>query len=223
VQQGVKVICIAAVTNKDDTVKSAIDAALKADVVVVAGVGNKPDQTTTVAFPANLPGVLAVSGIDQNGKHAKISAIGPETAIAAPAQDITSTGINGQAYRTADGTSDSTAIVAGAAALVRAKYPNLSAPEVIHRLTATATDAGDPGRDDLYGYGILDLVKALTADVPPLGSAKPSATAAPTGTDKASDDSSSLAVPIAVGVAVLGGLIAAAGAVIAVTRRRSGR
>src|SRR3569833_28855 len=46
VQPGGKVICIAAGTGMDETVRSAIEAAFKADVVVVAGVGNKPDQTT---------------------------------------------------------------------------------------------------------------------------------------------------------------------------------
>jgi hypothetical protein len=59
--------------------------------------------------------------------------------------------------------------------LVRARFPNLSAVEVIHRLTATAIDKGPPGRDDQYGYGIVNLVGALTADVPPLP-ASPSAT-----------------------------------------------
>jgi hypothetical protein len=39
---------------------------------------------------------------------------------------------------------------------------------VVHRLTATADDKGAPGRDPEYGYGIVNLVNALTADVPPL-------------------------------------------------------
>jgi subtilisin family serine protease len=43
---------------------------------------------------------------------------------------------------------------------VRAKYPDLSAAEVVHRLTATADDKGPPGRDDEYGYGVLNIVKA---------------------------------------------------------------
>jgi subtilisin family serine protease len=66
-----------------------------------------------------------------------------------------------------NGSSNSTALVAGAAALIRSKYPDLSAPDVVHRLTATATDKGPPGRDDQYGYGVLNLVAALTADVAP--------------------------------------------------------
>jgi subtilisin family serine protease len=79
-------------------------------------------------------------------------------------------------YRIGTGTSDATAIIAGAAALVRSKYPHLSAAEVAHRLTATAIDKGPPGRDNQYGYGVLNLKAALTADVPPM----PTPTAAAT-------------------------------------------
>ena len=52
--------------------------------------------------------------------------------------------------------------------MVRSKFPDLSAMEVIHRLTATAIDKGPKGRDDEYGYGIVNLVGALAAEVPPL-------------------------------------------------------
>src|SRR4029450_414102 len=54
------------------------------------------------------------------------------------------------------------------AALVRSKCPQLSARDVVHRMTATAIDKGKPGRDDEYGYGIVNPLGALTADVPPL-------------------------------------------------------
>jgi hypothetical protein len=53
---------------------------------------------------------------------------------------------------------------------------------VVHRLTATARDAGPAGRDDEYGFGVLDLPAALTADVPPLPATGPSAVAAPGAT-----------------------------------------
>jgi subtilisin family serine protease len=85
--------------------------------------------------------------------------------IAAPAVDIYSTTLH-NGYSTATGTSDSAAIVSGVVALIRSKYPKLSARDVIHRLVTTADDRGPPGRDDQYGYGIVDPVKALTADVP---------------------------------------------------------
>lgn len=59
--------------------------------------------------------------------------------------------------------------------MVWSRYPELSAAEVVHRMTATAVDKGAPGRDPEYGFGIVDPVAALTADVPPLN-----ATAVPT-------------------------------------------
>ena len=63
------------------------------------------------------------------------------------------------------GTSFSTAIVSGVAALVRAKYPQLSAHQIINRLTRTAR-APARGVDNQVGYGVVDPVAALTWDVP---------------------------------------------------------
>jgi type VII secretion-associated serine protease mycosin len=148
-----------------------------ADVVLVAASGNLPDDDTI--YPGAYPDVLTVGAVDRDGKVAKFSVTGPQVDLVAPGVDITSPykDVNG-GYYTGYGTSQATAIVSGAAALVRAKFPDLSAAEVIHRLTATATDKGPPGRDDQYGYGVLNIVGALTADVPPLQpSAAPAATA----------------------------------------------
>lgn len=111
---------------------------------------------------------------DRTGNVAGFSETGPQVDLTAPGADIVSTGIYESGYHEGSGTSEATAVVSGAAALIRAKFPQLSAVEVVHRLTATATDAGAPGRDDSYGYGRLNLLKALTADVPPLPEASPS-------------------------------------------------
>lgn len=58
-----------------------------------------------------------------------------------------------------------------------AGYPGMR--EVVHRLTATATDRGPSGKDDRYGHGMLDVVAALTATVPPLPHESPSAKPTP--------------------------------------------
>jgi type VII secretion-associated serine protease mycosin len=185
VQHGAKVICLAFGSGGDTRLERAVERAIAADAVVVAAAGNRP-TASRIQAPARYPGVLAVVGVDREGKHAEVSVTGPEAVLAAPAVEIVSTNAGG-GYRTGTGTSDATAIVAGAVALVRSKYPQLKAPEVIHRLAATAIDKGKPGRDDEYGYGVIDLVAALTADVPPLGSsapAAPSTAAAPPPRDK---------------------------------------
>jgi len=221
VDHGAKVINLSfgaarAGTEEEKAVRDAI----AADVVVVAGVGNQP-EVSQVAYPAKYPGVVAVAGVDQNGNHADVSVTGPEVVLSAPAVDILAPHADGQ-YLNGTGTSDATAIVSGVAALVRAKYPNLSAAEVVHRLTATATDKGPPGRDDQYGYGIVNPVAALTADVPPL---PPSPTASPTGaatspTNIAAPRASSPTVLIGILVAVL---VAAASVGLVILRARTRR
>ncbi|MET8361975.1 S8 family serine peptidase [Micromonospora sp. NPDC049580] len=162
----------------------AVEAALAANIIVVAAVGNTPYQPGS--YPATEEGVIAVGGVDRDGQHAAVSVTGPEIDVVAPAVDIYSTSYGGK-YSKGTGTSSATAIVAGAAALIRSKYPYLPAQEVAHRLTATAIDKGPPGRDDEYGYGVIDLVAALTADVPPLGFESVSAPAA-TGSTAAAGD-----------------------------------
>jgi len=157
--------------------QGAVERAQEADVVIVAAMGNT-DQDTRVACPACYDDVVAVGGVDRNGNHAAISVTGPQILVSAPAVDIASTGRQ-NGYRRGTGTSDATAITAGAVALIRSKYPKMSAVDVIHRLTATATDKGPKGRDDQYGYGIVNPYAALTADVPSVDpTASPSTSAA---------------------------------------------
>ncbi|MEV4410900.1 S8 family serine peptidase [Catellatospora sp. NPDC049609] len=174
--QGADVISVSLANDFDDALlREAVRKAISADIVVVASAGNKPVDKT-VGYPAAIPGVLAVAGVGRDGQPAATSVSGAAVVISAPCDGITSTGLD-HLWRTTSGTSDSTAIVSGAVALVRAKYPELSAADVIHRITATAVDKGPAGRDPQYGYGVLDIVAALTADVPPLASPTPSASA----------------------------------------------
>lgn len=209
----------------------AIKAATEADIVVVGGAGN--DGGTLVGYPASAPGALGVGATDRHGNHWSDSTRGPSLQICAPGVDIVSTGLHDK-YTTAEGTSDSTAIVSGAVALVRAKFPQLSAAEVIHRIAATADDNGPPGRDDDCGFGELNIVKALTADVPPLsGGGSAGASASPSGSAAgpapassggaaapaaAADKGSS--APLVVGVVVVVLLVAGLGAFVVVRRQR---
>jgi type VII secretion-associated serine protease mycosin len=224
VRAGARVISVSLGLGPSARLGQAIKDALAADIVVVASSGNRP-QAAFLQFPAAYPGVVAVGATDRAGNIAPVSVTGNQLALTAPGVDIVSTdGLGG--YRIGTGTSDSTAIVAGAVALVRSKFPKLPATEVVHRLTATATDKGAPGRDPQYGYGALNLVSALTADVKPeTPSAAPTTTQAQQPTAGPADTATATPLRLSpafficiatVGVLVLGG----AGLIVWLVARR---
>lgn len=145
------------------------------DVVIVAAAGNRVGGNIQVGAPATIPGVLTVAGLNRKGVASiDSSSQGISIGVAAPAEDLVG-GLPGGGYAEWAGTSGATPIVAGVAALIRSKWPEMSASQVINRIVSTAKDAGLPGKDPLYGFGVLNAEAALKADVPettlnPLGS-----------------------------------------------------
>ncbi|WP_327004212.1 S8 family serine peptidase [Dactylosporangium sp. NBC_01737] len=229
VDHGAKVINLSTGgTVIDRTAEDAVRYALDHDVVIVAGSGNTSQfpAGSGVIAPARFPGVVAVSAIDRDGKAWDGAIRGPEVVLSAPGVAIPLVSASGGNrvvgyYPTANGTSIATAVVSGAAALIRAKYPQLPAKDVIQRLISTADDAGPPGRDPDYGYGRLNLVKALTADVAPVAT-NPLLAASPTATPveagKGLGDRVNLLVVVA-GAGFLVLLVAALGGWLLLRRR----
>jgi membrane-anchored mycosin MYCP len=154
---------------------------------------------------------------------------GPQIVLSAPGVDIETTqnhqpdGHLGGYQHVSGGTSASAPIVAGAAALVRARFPQLHAADVINRLIRTADDAGATGRDPQYGFGIVNLVKALTADVPPV-SANPllagAQSASPSAAAPAERHNSPPALLLIIVLAGVGGVLILVVALVAVLVRR---
>ncbi|MGW4804829.1 S8 family peptidase [Kitasatospora sp. NPDC004272] len=170
VGHGAKVINIslaaAGKPGSDSELTDAVAYAAQHDVLIVAGTGN---DGAAVANPANEPGVLAVGAIDKTGTIWAKSNYGSQVMLSAPGVRIVGAAPGSQ-YGIGDGTSDSTAFVSGAAALVRAKFPSLTAGQVAERLVKSAK-VPDPSQgaklpDQHYGYGILSPYDALTKDIP---------------------------------------------------------
>lgn len=173
----------------------AIKYAQQHDVVVVAGTGNEGIEN--LPYPAKLPGVVAVGAIDESLQIWEDSNYGSGVVLAAPGVKIVRADPSrSNGYAQANGTSDATAFVSAAAALVRAKYPDLTAGQVINRLTKSATFLDHDVKkapDEKYGYGIIRPYKALTMDIPKGSKQGPLAQAAPstsTNSGVASDDDS---------------------------------
>src|SRR5262249_76219 len=124
--------------------------------VVVAAAGN--DFGETVEYPAADPGVLAVSATTAGGALAAFSSYGWRGDVAAPGLSTPSTANVGSADRSAteSGTSFSSPIVAGTAALVHALHPSWSPAQVRDQIRKTARDVGPAGVDAAFGAGIVD-------------------------------------------------------------------
>ncbi|MCV7192916.1 S8 family serine peptidase [Mycolicibacterium brumae] len=153
---------------------------------------NPPADPTAIADPRGWNGVktvsspswfsdyvLSVAAVDNTGAPLAASLSGPWVSVAAPGVGVmglspfTGGPVNAlPPSRTGErnmpfwGTSFAAAFVTGVAALVRAKYPELSAHQVINRILQTAHNP-PRGVDNQVGYGVVDPVAALTFDVPP--------------------------------------------------------
>lgn len=156
----------------------AVDALGRADILLVAAAGNcgeadcyNADNDRYDYWPANHPGdhVVAVAGAQRDGALNPWSHYGSTTVdLAAPGVDICSFGVaTGSTYYTAGGTSYATPIVAGVAALMWERWPELTAVEVARVLRASA--AHHPGLEGkVRSDGAVNVQRALSTAVPRL-------------------------------------------------------
>lgn len=168
VDQGADVINMSLGSTRPDWPESWDQAFLHAeqnDVVVVAAAGNRASGTMTAGAPATIPGVLTVAGLNADGTASWDSSTeGISIGVAAPAEPLVGA-VPGGSRRQWAGTSGAAPMVAGLAALIRSAHPEMPAHQVIHRILATAEDAGVPGVDPVYGHGIIDAAAAVGAEV----------------------------------------------------------
>ena len=139
-------------------------AVLEKNVVIVASAGNTNAHLDF--YPASYENVISVGGTDPNDIKYKDYTYSYKIDIAAPSTNIYTASItNDNSYGGAWGTSFGSPIVAGSAALVRKKYPQLNARQVMERLRVTAdqiyTLPGNQAYLEMLGSGRINLKKAL--------------------------------------------------------------
>jgi subtilisin family serine protease len=170
-EQGVKIInlsfgAIYPEGTTDPLLADAIRRAQEADALVVASAGNDGDYTAK-HYPSCFEGVLGVGAVSDDGTKAKFSNTGPCVDLVAPGESLTTTfdendpitGPGGSVhtlYASVGGTSFTAPQVAGTAALIMARNHGWSAKQIAERLEKYANDMGEPGRDDIYGNGLLN-------------------------------------------------------------------
>lgn len=158
------------------TLQQAVAAALNAGSIIVAAAGN--ENSDEPHFPASFEGVISVGAIDLSGGKAPYSNFGPRIDVVAPggnmADDRNGDGFpdgvlstswlestNEPGWKFSSGTSMAAPHVAGVVSLMLAVNPGLAPAQVRRILQETAIDLGPPGRDDTFGYGLVNPVAAL--------------------------------------------------------------
>lgn len=128
--------------------------------------------------------MIAVSATDYSDAKASFSSWGSFVTLSAPGVNIYTTD-NGGGYSSWNGTSFSSPLTAGVAALMMAARPDLSGDQVQSLLYSTAVDLGTPGLDPVFGYGRVNAGAAVRAAasyvLPPDTTAPKAVMAAPLG------------------------------------------
>lgn len=147
-------------TSSSSTLQSAIDYAWNRGTIVFASAGNS--NVSTLTYPAACNHAVAVAATDSADNKASFSNYGSWITVSAPGAGIYTTA-NGGAYASVSGTSFSSPITAGVAALILSVNPLLDAQQVVDILKQNTDDLGSAGFDQYFGYGRVNAAKAVAA------------------------------------------------------------
>ena len=147
------------------TLKNAIDYAIGKGCIVVAAVGN--DGNAELNYPAAYPGVIGVGSVNASKAVSSFSQRNESVKLVAPGEQVVST-YTGSRYGSWEGTSFAAPLVSGAAALLLGADDTLGPGEMSALLTRSAVRLGEETYSTSYGYGLLNIGRALRslADIP---------------------------------------------------------
>lgn len=121
--------------------------------VIVAAVGND-GPAAPPAYPAAQPEVVAVTAVDPSDKIYRYAVRGRHVAFAAAGVMVTAASPEG-GYARVTGTSFAAPVVAGRIARIMAASPKTDGREAVNSLQKSAIDLGAPGRDAVFGFGVV--------------------------------------------------------------------
>jgi len=181
---GAKIINISfgGISTASDFLVNAIKNAIDKGCILLAGAGDNWYGRKDL-YPANVEGVITVSSLSSwNDELWDFSNYGDKVDICAPGENILTLRAKGTYWDTInpydwvpmgdpdaeyyriDGTSMSAAFVSGVAALLASQDKDLTAYDFLRRLKFSSVDLGAAGKDDKYGWGLLDAFNALSYD-----------------------------------------------------------
>ncbi|OPY57924.1 MAG: Thermophilic serine proteinase precursor [Pelotomaculum sp. PtaU1.Bin035] len=159
-------------TEPSNIEKAAIQEAIKNGIVVVASAGNS--GKSTYEYPASYDNVISVGSISESNIRSDFSNYNDKLDLVAPGESIYTCEKGGN-YDECAGTSFSAPMVSGVAAILKAIDNTLSPSQIENIIETSAIDQGSAGKDNDYGYGVLNLYNAvkkvadITAEIPVTG------------------------------------------------------
>ena len=155
IERNVDVLNLSFTGGRDKFVEQIVREAIRKNITVVAAGGNTGRIGSTV-YPAVIDGVVGVTAVDRHQRLFKHADQGRFIDIAAPGVGVLTTAPNGK-YQISTGTSMAAAHISGVMALLKSYRRNYSP----NQLRNTAYDLGRRGRDDAFGYGLVNASAAL--------------------------------------------------------------
>ena len=153
----------------DPEIHSLIKELYAMNIPIVCAAGND-GRRNVVNYPAKYPETIAVTAYDRNGRPARFNSTGPQVDFAAPGVQIYSTWLN-NGYARLDGTSMAAPVVTGIVALLLSKHFKQeletgendcrTVEQIRHHLIKYSDDRGILGRDEIWGYGVVDVERAI--------------------------------------------------------------
>ena len=147
--------------NYSKTLEDACNKAVDSGCIVVASSGNEATASDPgpVMYPAGYERVASVGSVNKNKQRSYFSTYNDQLTVVAPGEGVRLLDKDG--YRTYSGTSFAGPQVSAMAAMVKSINPEINQSQFIEILKSTSTDLGDSGRDDYYGYGLIDYGKTF--------------------------------------------------------------
>lgn len=140
--------------------KEAVDKAIAKNILIVASVGN--DYYSGYSYPASYDGVIAVSALDRDGSIFDMANKNDRISVCAPGVDIPTADPDNKVNLVKfTGTSAAAPFVTALASIIKYEHKNITDEELKGIIEDTAIDLGKPGKDNTYGYGLIDYKKAL--------------------------------------------------------------
>jgi len=158
IQEKVDILNLSFAGKSDPLVNRLVQKAVANNIIVVASAGNGGPKAEP-AYPAAYDNVLAVTAVDEQESIFGRANRGTYIDLAAPGVNIFTTSPAGT-FDLASGTSMATAHVTGLIALLLAMNKQSVTPALLEQ---TAVDLGIQGRDNDYGYGLVNVDRALAA------------------------------------------------------------